>query len=305
MMNGIIPLWKEKGMTSHDCVFKMRKLLHTKKVGHAGTLDPNVEGVLPICVGRATKLADLLHEEPKVYMGEICLGLATETEDADGAVVAQKEVNTPPTAAEVDAMMQSMLGQQVQVPPLYSAVKVNGKRLYEYARKQEEVERPQRNIEIFEFKRVSPIEYETESKTAKWRFTVRCSKGTYIRTLAVDLGANLGYPAHMSYLVRLQSGGFHSGEALRLSEIAAAIDKREEHFIYPMTRVVATWPKRQLTATEAKKVRNGAPLLKLPEERALQKIALYEEEHLLALYQSAPQANQWRCSIMIQINQGE
>lgn len=207
-MDGILPLWKEKGMTSFDCVFKVRRLLQTKKVGHSGTLDPEVDGVLPICVGKATKVVEYLLESNKVYQGEICLGIATETEDAHGEIVNQEEIITPFTIEEIDAMMETFKGEIIQIPPMYSAVKVNGKRLYEYARKGETVERPERRVKIYEFKRTSTPVYDEASKTQKWQFEVSCSKGTYVRTLAVDLGEKLGVPAHMSQLTRIKSGPF-------------------------------------------------------------------------------------------------
>lgn len=132
-MNGIIPLWKERGMTSHDCVFKLRKILHTKKVGHTGTLDPEVEGVLPICIGRATKLAEYVTDEGKVYVAEITLGKSTTTEDATGETVMTKEL-ADISADELQAALTKLTGKITQIPPMFSAVKVNGKKLYEYAR---------------------------------------------------------------------------------------------------------------------------------------------------------------------------
>ncbi|EEW14417.1 tRNA pseudouridine synthase B, partial [Listeria monocytogenes FSL N3-165] len=128
-MNGIIPLWKERGMTSHDCVFKLRKILHTKKVGHTGTLDPEVEGVLPICIGRATKLAEYVTDEGKVYVAEITLGKSTTTEDATGETVNTKEL-AEISAAELQAALTKLTGKITQIPPMFSAVKVNGKKLY-------------------------------------------------------------------------------------------------------------------------------------------------------------------------------
>lgn len=147
-MNGIIPLWKERGMTSHDCVFKLRKILHTKKVGHTGTLDPEVEGVLPICIGRATKLAEYVTDEGKVYVAEITLGKSTTTEDATGETVNTKEL-AEISAAELQAALTKLTGKITQIPPMFSAVKVNGKKLYEYARAGIEVERPSRQVDIY------------------------------------------------------------------------------------------------------------------------------------------------------------
>ena len=169
-MDGILPLWKEKGMTSFDCVYKVRKLLKTKKVGHSGTLDPEVDGVLPICIGKATKVVENLHEANKVYQGEITLGFSTETEDAHGKVVATTPIKTPFSVQEIDEKMQSFIGEITQIPPMYSAVKVNGKRLYEYARAGEEVERPVRKATIYNFRRISEPVYNGETKTQSWKF---------------------------------------------------------------------------------------------------------------------------------------
>ncbi|EHL2530630.1 tRNA pseudouridine(55) synthase TruB, partial [Listeria monocytogenes] len=152
-MNGIIPLWKERGMTSHDCVFKLRKILHTKKVGHTGTLDPEVEGVLPICIGRATKLAEYVTDEGKVYVAEITLGKSTTTEDATGETVMTKEL-ADISADELQAALTKLTGKITQIPPMFSAVKVNGKKLYEYARAGIEVERPSRQVDIYSLTRL-------------------------------------------------------------------------------------------------------------------------------------------------------
>ena len=154
-MEGIIPLWKPRGMTSHDCVFKLRKILHTKKVGHSGTLDPDVDGMLPICVGKATKVIEYLQESNKEYEGEVTLGFSTETEDVSGEVVAVTPVFAALTTEEIDAAMATFSGEITQIPPMYSAVKVNGRRLYDYARAGEIVERPKRKAMIHSYERTS------------------------------------------------------------------------------------------------------------------------------------------------------
>ena len=189
-MDGIINVKKEAGMTSHDVVFKLRKILGTKKIGHGGTLDPDVVGVLPIAVGKATRMVEFMQDEGKIYEGEITLGFSTTTEDASGEVIERTPVEAPLDSAEVDRMIAQMVGEIEQVPPMYSAVKVNGRKLYEYARAGEEVERPVRKVTIYEFARTGEIVYE--EKTAGFPFRVKCSKGTYIRTLSVDLGQKLG-----------------------------------------------------------------------------------------------------------------
>ena len=159
-MDGIINVKKEAGMTSHDVVFKLRKILGTKKIGHGGTLDPDVVGVLPIAVGKATRMVEFMQDEGKVYEGEITLGFSTTTEDASGEVVERTPVEAPLDAVEVDRMIAQMVGEIEQVPPMYSAVKVNGRKLYEYARAGEEVERPVRQVTIYEFTRTSEISYK-------------------------------------------------------------------------------------------------------------------------------------------------
>ena len=156
-MNGIINLKKEAGMTSHDAVFKLRKILGTKKIGHGGTLDPDVVGVLPIAVGKATRMVEFMQDEGKVYEGEITLGYSTTTEDASGEVVAETPVLAPLDEKLVDEAIASLTGLITQIPPMYSAVKVNGRKLYEYARAGQEVERPERQVTIYSFERTSPI----------------------------------------------------------------------------------------------------------------------------------------------------
>ena len=146
-MEGIIPLYKPKGLTSHDCVFKLRKILRTKKIGHTGTLDPDVTGVLPICVGKATKVAEYLTDAGKTYEGEVTIGISTSTEDASGDVIMKKRIERVILREEILTALQSLTGTITQTPPMFSAIKVNGKRLYEYARKGIEIERPSRTIQ--------------------------------------------------------------------------------------------------------------------------------------------------------------
>src|SRR5690625_1326528 len=153
-MDGIIPLFKPKGMTSHDCVARIRKLIKKKKIGHTGTLDPGVEGVLPICVGEATKIIPFLTPLKKVYIAEVSLGTSTTTEDAEGEIVEEKHVDILPTDLEIDKVLHSFVGEVTQVPPMYSAVKIKGKKLYEYARNNIEIERPKRTITIYELDRL-------------------------------------------------------------------------------------------------------------------------------------------------------
>ncbi|MCF0119582.1 MAG: tRNA pseudouridine(55) synthase TruB, partial [Limosilactobacillus mucosae] len=172
-MDGIIPLYKERGMTSFDCVSRLRRILHTKKIGHSGTLDPNVDGVLPICVGQATKVVEFLMASGKQYVGELLVGQATTTQDLDGEVVAQKPVTAPIDEDTIKQAMQELTGDIVQIPPMYSAIKVNGKKLYEYAREGVEVDRKTAAVRLYD------IEIE-EIALPHVVFTVKCSRGTYI-----------------------------------------------------------------------------------------------------------------------------
>lgn len=289
-MDGILPLWKEKGMTSFDCVFKVRRLLQTKKVGHSGTLDPEVDGVLPICVGKATKVVEYLLESNKVYQGEICLGIATETEDAHGEIVRQEAIMTPFTIEEIDAMMETFKGEIIQIPPMYSAVKVNGKRLYEYARKGEVVERPERRVKIYEFKRTSTPVYDEPSKTQKWKFEVSCSKGTYVRTLAVDLGEKLGVPAHMSQLTRIKSGPFVSEQCVTLSQLEDFVEQNQaQSVLRPLEEVFETYPRVDVPEEFITKVKNGAILTTAELPQVIEPSTFYIEDELIALYGPHPE----------------
>ena len=216
-LNGVLLLNKPRGMTSHDCVMKLRRLLKTKKVGHTGTLDPDVDGVLPVCIGSATKLVQFLTAESKVYIGEVTVGISTTTEDASGEVVQRKLVETEITKEKVESVFSSMLGESVQIPPMYSAVKVDGKKLYEYARAGLCVKRPERQICIFALELLGEINQSDGLVT--FRFKVHGSKGIFIRTVAVTIGEKLGYPAHMSDLTRLASGSFQLESCQTFDEI--------------------------------------------------------------------------------------
>ena len=218
-VNGILNIYKEAGMTSHDVVFKLRKILQTKKIGHGGTLDPDVTGVLPIAVGKATRVIEYMTEAGKIYEGQVTLGFSTETEDASGTVVASTPVVNVPTTTEIDTAMADFVGKITQIATMYSAVKDNGRKLYEYARAGETVERPQRQVTISEFARTSEPTFDAANGLVNFDFRVVCSKGTYVRTLAVDLGAKLGYASHMSYLQRTASAGLTIDKAFKLSEI--------------------------------------------------------------------------------------
>ncbi len=223
-MDGILAIHKEVGMTSHDVVFKLRKILKTKKVGHTGTLDPEVSGVLPICVGKATRVSDYVMESGKSYRAEVTIGMSTTTEDQTGEIVDQKRVDQNLwDKDEIIATLKQLEGDIEQIPPMYSAVKVNGKKLYEYARQNIEVERPVRRVHINSIDLISDIIYEND--TSKFEIEVECGKGTYIRTLATQIGALLNYPAHMSHLIRLKSGGFSLEQAIKLDDLREIVEQ--------------------------------------------------------------------------------
>ncbi|MEK4030151.1 MULTISPECIES: tRNA pseudouridine(55) synthase TruB [Bacillaceae] len=288
-MDGILPLWKEKGMTSHDCVFKVRKILKMKKVGHTGTLDPDVEGVLPICLGRATKLAEYIMNSGKIYEGEVTVGFSTTTEDASGEIVEQQPIRSKISRAEVLSVLQSLTGEITQTPPMFSAVKVKGKRLYEYARQGIEVERPSRKVTIHELELLDDREWY-EGEVIRFSFRVACSKGTYIRTLAVMIGERLGYPAHMSKLVRTASGGFNKQQCVTLEELRKLQEEdAASSILQPLEKGVKHLPKWAINDTLAKKVINGS-VLDTPTEwpEKAQEAAVFHEESLLAIYKLHP-----------------
>lgn len=208
-MNGILLINKPAGMTSHDVVNRVRRVLHTKKVGHCGTLDPDATGVLVLCVGKATKALQFLTSDTKEYIATLSLGESTDTYDASGKVLEVKEFSG---VNNVENVLKSFLGKQQQVPPIYSAIKVNGKKLYEYARSQEEVEIKPRDIEILDIELL-------QQKNNEIVFRVICSKGTYIRSLCVDIAKKLGYPGHMKKLIRSQSGQFSLDKCITLEEL--------------------------------------------------------------------------------------
>ena len=183
MYNGILPVYKERGLTSHDVVFKLRKILKTKKVGHTGTLDPEVAGVLPICIGNATKVSDYIMEMGKSYKATVFLGVSTSTEDQTGETIEVKEIEHASIEDKaIDDVLNQFKGEITQIPPMYSSVKVRGKKLYEYARKNIEVERPERVVYIKDIIRTSNLTFDQQG--CQFDIFVTCGKGTYIRTLA-------------------------------------------------------------------------------------------------------------------------
>ncbi|HEU5140829.1 MAG TPA: tRNA pseudouridine(55) synthase TruB, partial [Bacillales bacterium] len=253
-MDGILPLYKPNGMTSHDCVDKVRKLTRQRRIGHTGTLDPGAEGVLPLCLGKATKVVQYMSEDDKEYEAEITLGKATTTEDRFGDVISEKPVERPLEREEIIEALEKWTGSVEQIPPMYSAVKINGKRLYEYAREGIDVERPKRQVRIHELRLLDSGEL-SQKKQVSFRVRVRCSKGTYIRTLAVDIGQELGYPAHMSALLRTKSGNFSLADCWTLDQIEKMVEKRElEHQLFPIDQAISSLPKMTVNESVEAKV---------------------------------------------------
>lgn len=251
-MDGIINVYKEKGYTSHDVVAKMRGILRMKKIGHTGTLDPAAEGVLPVCLGKGTKLCDMLADKTKTYQAVMLLGRETDTQDTTGKTLAEYPVQV--TEDEVREAVLSFLGPYMQVPPMYSALKVNGKKLYELARAGKEVERQARPVEILE---ISVDKIELPRVT----MTVSCSKGTYIRTLCYDIGRKMGCGACMESLLRTRVDRFKLEDSLRLDEIEALRDQgRVEEYVVPVDGVFLHLPQLWTKGDGNKLVHNGNAL---------------------------------------------
>lgn len=211
MINGIINVYKEKGYTSHDVVAKLRGILGQKKIGHTGTLDPDAEGVLPVCLGRATKLCDMLTDKDKTYEAGLLFGMTTDTQDITGTVLEEKDYSLL-TEKKIEDCIQGYIGEYEQLPPMYSALKVNGRKLYELAREGKEVERKTRDVKIYSIQ-IRKIEIPRVS------MEVKCSKGTYIRTLCHDIGQSLEVGACMESLVRTKVSRFEVRDSITLSQI--------------------------------------------------------------------------------------
>lgn len=225
-MNGILIINKHKGCTSHDIVYKVKKMLN-EKVGHTGTLDPMATGVLPLLIGKGTLCSKYLINHDKIYQVKLKLGQETDTLDSEGEVLVEKQVSDNSLIKEnIEKVLKSFIGKQEQIPPIYSAIKVNGKKLYEYARKGQKVKIEPRKIEIYnmELINVDIISREIE-------FTVNCSKGTYIRSLCKDIALKLDTVGFMSELNRVQVGKFNISKALRLQELEERLQNLETHLI--------------------------------------------------------------------------
>lgn len=264
-LEGVLPIWKPVDFTSHDVVAKARRILGLKRIGHTGTLDPKVTGVLPLCLGKATRLVEYIQELSKEYEAKLVIGFATDTEDLTGQVTERSGL-VRLEEEEVRKAIQSFTGVIEQVPPMYSAVKVDGKRLYELARSGQVVERKSRQVTIYG---IHIISMNLKLPEPEIVFRVRCSKGTYIRTLCSDIGKALGYPAVMAELVRTATGGMTRGQCVTLEELAEAKSRGEEalaRFIIPADAAVSFFPAVHVNETLAVHALQGKKLF-LPEGR--------------------------------------
>ena len=246
MMDGIINVNKPTGMTSHDVVYRLRRILGVKKIGHTGTLDPDASGVLPMCVGKATKLADYLTATDKQYRAELSLGAFTDTQDASGEVLERFDVNV--TEKQLRDVLCEFVGEIEQIPPMYSALKVNGQKLCDLARKGRQVERQPRPVTVHELTLLS-----REGDTLHLR--VRCSKGTYIRTLCADIGEALGCGGCMQALRRTQAGEYTIAEAVPLQQLLESPEP--ETYLRDVDTMFRGYPGVKLTVNQEKRCRNG------------------------------------------------
>lgn len=251
-MNGVINFFKPKGMTSHDAVSFLRRTLKTRRVGHTGTLDPNVAGVLPLCVEKGTRVAEYLLDIDKEYIAELTLGVQTDTQDQDGKVlkVSKKIVSEE----EIKDIMSNYIGDIAQIPPMYSALKHKGKKLYELAREGKVVEREPRNITIYDQKI-----YNIEDNK-KILFYTKCSKGTYIRTLCEDIGNDLETYGYMSYLIRVASGNFKIENSYSMEYISSLNPEEISSIITPMDEAIDHFDKLILDDNFFSKIINGVKI---------------------------------------------
>ena len=252
MYNGIVNIYKEAGFTSHDVVAKLRGILKQKKIGHTGTLDPDAVGVLPVCLGNATKLCDMLTDKSKEYEACMLLGVSTDTQDISGTVLEERKVQV--TEQQVREAILGFIGAYDQIPPMYSAIKVNGKKLYELAREGKEIERQPRRVEISDIEILS-------IKLPEVVFRVGCSKGTYIRTLCVDIGEKLGCLATMKSLKRTRVDSFRIEDALTLAEVEQLMaDEKMEAHIVSTDAVFMEYKSATIKPEHSKALANGNQL---------------------------------------------
>lgn len=253
MVNGILNIYKEKGYTSHDVVARLRRIVGQKKIGHTGTLDPDAEGVLPVCLGRATKVCGMLTDKDKTYETVLLLGRITDTQDITGETIEERDISSV-TEEAVISCIREFIGEYDQIPPMYSALKVNGKKLYELAREGKTVERKSRRVKIYDIR-------IKEVSLPRIRMEVDCSKGTYIRTLCSDIGEKLGCGGCMERLLRTKVERFALEDSRKLSEVERAVqDGRLCEILTPMDGMFSDLPKITVKKQYAALAYNGNPL---------------------------------------------
>ena len=251
--NGLLNVYKEKGYTSFDVVAVLRGILKQKKIGHTGTLDPDAEGVLLVCLGRGTKLCDMLENHDKTYKCKMILGKTTDTDDISGNIISDCQADV--SQKQVIDVIKSFVGEINQIPPMYSAIKINGKKLYELAREGKTIERKPKKITIYDI-------FDINIQLPYIIFSVACSKGTYIRSLCRDIGEKLGVGGTMCELVRTKASGFLSEEALKLDDIKEIANRDEiSKYIIPVEKVFDSYTKLHVKEEADKMLMNGNPLL--------------------------------------------
>lgn len=247
-MNGILIVDKPAGWTSQDVVAKLRGVLHEKRIGHGGTLDPMATGVLPVFVGRATRAVDFFESAEKEYVAGLRLGVVTNTQDTEGEILSQA---SPASRAALEAVLPQFLGEQQQIPPMFSAIKIGGKKLYELARQGKEIERAPRKIRIFELELLG-------EDGGDYLLRVHCSKGTYIRTLCHDIGQALGCGGCMRSLRRTAAGVYTEAQAAPLAELIAS--ENPQSYLLPTDSLFARFPAVTLDKAQETRCRNGSPI---------------------------------------------
>ncbi len=277
-MDGVINVNKPTGITSHDVVYRLRKILNMKKIGHTGTLDPDACGVLPMCIGRGTKLADELCAKEKQYVAELTLGLVTDTQDISGEILERNAVLL--TKVEIENAIMSFVGNIEQIPPMYSAIKLNGRKLYELAREGKTVEMPPRPVTIDKIEIL-----KIDEKMGKAKFSVDCSKGTYIRTLCHDIGRKLGCGGVMSSLKRTKSGRFLIDSAYTLEQIEEMAKREDFSFVVSVDDVLSEYERVVLAEKNSFRLCNGVPVRLAGVEDGKIFRAYNEQKQFLALCQ--------------------
>lgn len=275
-MDGIINVYKEKGFTSHDVVAKLRGILHIKKIGHTGTLDPDAVGVLPVCIGKGTKLCDMITDTDKTYEAVMLLGISTDTQDISGNVLSKKDV-----AVDEKTLIEtidSFVGEYKQIPPMYSAIKVNGRKLYQLAREGIEIERSPRDVYIHSI-HINDMNLQDDEPSVT--MTVSCSKGTYIRTLCHDIGEKLGCGACMKSLSRTRVGRFYIDDSYTINQIAALNLKGELSSIVTPVDSMFDYPEIRIKREYDKLLYNGNQLPlsagKASDGNTADKVRIYNE----------------------------